>query len=75
VRRNFGLGSPSHVIGQIGPGTALQIAEVVVVKGSTSADDLAHLEAYLKTRHGLQWPFPLRSAPYRDVGPAARARV
>jgi hypothetical protein len=38
---------------QIGPGMALEIAELVVVSGATSAGDLASLEAYLMTKYAL----------------------
>jgi hypothetical protein len=45
------LGNPAGV--QLGSGMGLQIAEVVVVKGTISAGDLASLEAYLKAKYGL----------------------
>jgi hypothetical protein len=45
------LGSIAGVV--IGGGPSLQIAEIVAVKGTISAADLASLEAYLKTKYGL----------------------
>jgi len=42
--------------GRIGPGRLMEIAEVVVVKGTTSDADLAKLEAYLLHKYGLQAP-------------------
>jgi hypothetical protein len=51
---NYGVDLQSLVLGQVGPGNALDLAEVVVVKGTTSADDLAHLEAYLTAKYALQ---------------------
>jgi hypothetical protein len=38
---------------QIGPGSSLKVAEVIVVRGATSADDLARLESYLMTKYAL----------------------
>jgi hypothetical protein len=31
-----------------------EVAEIVVIKGSTSADDLARLEGYLLSKYGLE---------------------
>jgi hypothetical protein len=43
----------SVALARIGAGMSTQIVEIVVVKGTTSENDLAHLEAYLKTKYGL----------------------
>jgi hypothetical protein len=50
---NYAQDLQATAAGQIGPAPDLGIAELVVVKGTTSADDLAHLEAYLKAKYLL----------------------
>jgi hypothetical protein len=46
------LGTSAYV--QIGPGNNLEIAELVVIRGATSPDDLGRLETYLLSKYGLK---------------------